>query len=131
MNKTRVFVLTSLLVFIVSCGKQAESPSGDASGKDQAVQPAMTKEAVYEQAKEYYSGSKGTVDKAKAFELFNKGAGMGDGNAMFFLGVMYETGEAGEQNDQKALEWFEKSDKAGCGAAAEWITKMKKKMKKK
>lgn len=126
---TCLSMLVLLTITMAGCGKDDGAASNGTTAAP-AQQSGETPQAMYEKAKEYYSGSKGMVDKAKAFELFSKAAAQGDSGAMFFVGVMYETGEAGEQNDQKALEWFEKSDKAGCGAAAEWITKMKKKMKK-
>lgn len=121
-----------LALSLTGCGKDDTAASGNISSGSPSAASTETPQAMYEKAKDYYSGANNTVvDKAKAFELFSKAAAQGDSGAMFFVGVMYETGEAGEQNDQKALEWFEKSDKAGCGAAAEWITKVKKKIAKK
>jgi hypothetical protein len=135
MNKTINLVCVAILAsLLMGCGKKSNDTTAATTSvtpKEQATQStAMSTADLYEQAKELYSGSKGVVDKAKAFELFSKGAELGDGNSMFFVGVMYDTGEAGTQDEQKALEWFEKSDKAGCGAAAPWIKKMKAKMAK-
>lgn len=137
MNKTINLVCVALLAsLLVGCGKKTENAETTAAPAqlEQAAAPEQAVVSVaemYEQAKNYYSGNNGVVDKAKAFELFSKGAEQGDGNSMFFVGVMYESGEAGTQDDQKALQWFEKSDKAGCGAAGPWIKKMHAKMAKK
>jgi len=96
----------------------------------QVSQPANKVEGLLTEAKAFYSGSGGVVDKAKAFELFTQAAKLGDSSAMFFLGVMYAQGENGPIDEQKALEWLEKSKAAGNGAPEQWIKDLKAKMAK-
>lgn len=54
------------------------------------------------------------VDTMKAFEYFSKSAELGNAEAMYYLGLIYESGDGAEMNVKKALEMFEKSRAAGC-----------------
>lgn len=58
------------------------------------------------------------VDTTKAFEYFSKSAEAGNADAMYYLGLIYESGDGAEMNVKKALEMFEKSRAAGCKSAA-------------
>lgn len=58
------------------------------------------------------------VDTTKAFEYFSKSAEAGNADAMYYLGLIYETGDGAEMNVNKALEWFEKARAAGNDLAA-------------
>lgn len=49
------------------------------------------------------------VDTMKAFEYFSKSAELGNAEAMYYLGLIYESGDGAEMNVKKALEMFEKS----------------------
>jgi hypothetical protein len=137
MNKSRgLFFAVLITSLFVGCGKKSESTTTTEAAASnspvQAAQPAANNaEAMYMQARDLRDGASGVaVDKAKAFELFNQAAALGDANAMFFVGIMHENGESVPVDNQKAMEWYEKSDKAGCGAAAPRIKELKAKMAK-
>ncbi|HLW90579.1 MAG TPA: tetratricopeptide repeat protein [Roseiarcus sp.] len=52
-------------------------------------------------------------DYQRAFDLFNKGAIAGDGQAMGNLGSMYSNGYFVKEDDAQALAWYEKAIEAG------------------
>ena len=140
MNKIYTLIYAAIIAsLLVGCGKKSENaaPStGSAPAATtesaQAAAPAVDNAALfYEQGRELRDGLKGVVDKAKAFELFSKSAELGNSGAMFFVGVMYANGESVHVDEQKALEWLEKSDKGGCGAAAPYMKELKARMAKK
>lgn len=128
-----IFVVALITIFTTSCGENksnnASAPQAEgAAVKQEAVDPAK----LYFEAVSLRDGTDGkTVDKEKALAIFKQLADMGDSNAMFFVGVMYENGESVPVDQNKALEWLEKSAKAGNGAAPERIKQLKAKMKKK
>lgn len=134
MNKIYTLVYAAVItLLLIGCGKKDEntpSASTTAASSEQTAAPVDDATVMYEQARELMSGSKGVVDKAKAFELFNKSAALGSSGAMFFVGVMYANGDSVPVDEKKAMEWLEKSDKAGCGAAAPFMKELKAKMAK-
>ncbi len=122
---------TIITTLLVGCGQKNENASTtENSSTASSEQPGKhDSQALYEEARNFHSGLNGVaVDKAKAYELFSQSAEMGNGGAMFFLGVMNERGESVPVDEQKALDWYEKSDKAGCGAAAPNLKALKAKM---
>jgi len=70
-------------------------------------------------------------DYAKALESFQKAAGLGNAEAMCDIAMMYNTGwgPGFPQNNDKAIEWFEKAVKQGNETAKEPLENLKKMMK--
>ena len=54
----------------------------------------------------YYAGRGGDVDYASALPLFQKGAELGQGGSMRFLGTMYQNGYGVEANKEEAIKWY-------------------------
>jgi TPR repeat protein len=53
-------------------------------------------------------------DPAMAAQLMKQAAELGDGDAMFSMGVYYATGHVGVTKDEKtAAQWFQKAAQAG------------------
>ena len=61
----------------------------------------------------YYHGIGMKQDLRKAFSLFEKAAGNGEGAAMNYLAHMYEAGEGVEKNIMEALVWLNSSIESG------------------
>ena len=61
------------------------------------------------------------ADAAAAVGLLNTAADKGSAAAMYALGVMYSRGEGLAQNDNTALQWFQKASQAGNAEAMAWI----------
>ena len=137
MNKSRgLFFAVLITSLFMGCSKKSENSTatepGTSSPSIETAQPVtVNADTMYTEARDLRDGTNTVaVDKAKAFELFTKSAELGNAGAMFFLGVMYENGESVPVDNQKALEWLEKSDKGGCGAAPVRIKELKAKMAK-
>ena len=103
-----------LSAILMGCGEKSSTDTTGAAPSEQADKP-LTANDVLIQAMSLRDGAPGfAVDKAKALELFAQADSMGETCASFFLGVMYENGEAGAPDNQKALEWYTKAQKNGC-----------------
>ncbi len=70
-------------------------------------------------------------DKAAAWELFRLAAVLGDASAMFWLGVVYHTGEGGPEQSAHPLphastcvRFLELATRAGHGAAALYLSRL-------
>jgi TPR repeat protein len=57
------------------------------------------------------------AENEAAFELYSRAAEKGDAEAMYGLGTMYVSGDAGEVSGEKAVEWFRRAMDAGHGHA--------------
>ena len=74
-----------------------------------------------------YSYGIGTsVNKQKAFELYQKAADLGDTIAQNILGDKYEMGNGMWKDINKAIYWFEKSAKQGLQKAQNSLKNLKK-----
>lgn len=63
-----------------------------------------------ELAKNFYYGNGLPVNKAAAFDLFKRAADAGNGEALFYLGQYYESGQSpAEKDPQKAIDCYERS----------------------
>ena len=61
----------------------------------------------------------------KAFELYQKAANLGNGNAQYNLALIYESGNGIEKNIDKAIYWYEKSAKQGHQNSQKQLEKLK------
>ncbi|RIA98188.1 hypothetical protein C1645_813041, partial [Glomus cerebriforme] len=61
----------------------------------------------------YFNGIGTSIDKRKAFELYQKAANLGDSTAQYNLAMIYETGIRIERNINQAIYWYEKSAEQG------------------
>ena len=52
-----------------------------------------------------------------AYSILYPLAEFGDSDAQFYIGYMYDEGKGVNENDQKALEWYENAAKQGNKAA--------------
>lgn len=122
MKTLRILLPAALLPFLLGCAHQP--PAGDPATPSAPVAPAaerMREAAAYrEKGMELlYAKDPRVKNPAKAFELLQKSAELGDPVAMDSLGGFYGLGLAGVPRDcRKAMEWFEKSAAAGYGLAA-------------
>ena len=58
----------------------------------------------------YMEGEEGIAqDEAKAVELFQRAADLGNADAMVRLGECYDDGEGVEQDKSKAVEWYQRA----------------------
>ena len=57
----------------------------------------------------YKSGTRTSVDKQKAFELYQKSASLGNSFAQYNLALKYENGEETVKNINQAIYWYRKS----------------------
>ena len=57
----------------------------------------------------YANGRGMEVNFEKTFEYFVKAAELGDGEAMYFLAVMYSNGDGVEANAATADMWYQKA----------------------
>jgi uncharacterized protein len=58
-----------------------------------------------------------TRDYAKAFVLYQQGAIAGDAEAQYQLANLYQLGKGTSKNDEKAMQWMQKSAATGHAAA--------------
>ena len=73
---------------------------------------------LYQLGQEYYSGKEtGEPNYEKAFELFSMAAEKDSGDAMFYLGRMYDYGQGTMQDYAQAFEWYTKAAEKGNAAA--------------
>lgn len=65
---------------------------------------------LYNEGYCYYKGCNGyPLNYIKAFDLFNKAAECGNGDAMNCLGIMYENGEGTLQDISMTIYWYQKA----------------------
>jgi TPR repeat protein len=143
---TKVTLAIVLASVLAGCGddKSASSPTAEKSSANPAAAPSAQQApaqpaaqsveaaAMEKQAVDLRNGANGVAqDSAKAFELFSKAAELGDRDAMFFVGIMYENGESVPVDEPKAVEWYTKSAEAGNGGAPERLKALKEKMSQK
>lgn len=134
MKNLYVFILTMIAAsFLAGCGESSnESSSSSANTQSEsapASAPKVDPATLYAQAVKLRE-SGGPSEKQKEFELFSQAADAGYGDAMFFLGVIYESGETGSVDLEKALSWYEKSAQAGTGPAVAKAKELKAKLAK-
>ncbi|RIA98189.1 hypothetical protein C1645_813042 [Glomus cerebriforme] len=65
----------------------------------------------------YENGIGTSVDKQKAFELYQKAADLGDASGVNYLGVCYKNGIGTSIDIQKAFELYQKAADLGDSAA--------------
>jgi hypothetical protein len=66
----------------------------------------------------YLLGGPHQDDDTQVREWYQKAAAVGDADAMYHLGIMYENGLGGAQDYAEAREWYQKAVKAGKAEAA-------------
>jgi TPR repeat protein len=69
--------------------------------------------SLYEEGMDFYNKKNYSV----ALKLFQKAAKAGNGEAMNFIGRMYEKGSGVSIDYQKAMDWYQKGTKAGSTTA--------------
>lgn len=73
----------------------------------------VKREKLFEKGSQYYNGTGVQKNPKKAFELFEKAAGMGHSISQFNTGAMYLNGEGVTIDRKKAVEWLGKSAEQG------------------
>jgi TPR repeat protein len=68
-------------------------------------------------------------DYSKAKSLYEKASGVGDTDAMFNLGVLYQNGQGVPQDYSKAASWYEKAAAAGNVLAKNQLTAVRRRKK--
>lgn len=131
----KIILVAAIGMFVIGCGEKTDAPATSDANAPAAAPAALTEAealALFNQALDLRDGKNGvTQDLPKAFELFSKASEAGNRDAMFFLAVMYESGESVDVDYDKALMWYTKSDELGCGSAAPKLKALKAKMAKK
>lgn len=117
-----LIVIVGLTSQFMGCMKKSEPTAtqnnATTATTTESAAPAQSRNDIYLEARDYFDGKNGKpVDKEHATELFHKAAEMGHPDAMFFVGHDYEFGNPPDY--EKAIEWYEKSIKAGSGATNE------------
>jgi len=62
-------------------------------------------EFVFQKAMAYFFGEGVSRDVDKAMDLFLESANLGNNMSMYYLSIVYASGEAGEKNEEKAAYW--------------------------
>lgn len=62
----------------------------------------------------FENGDGVSQDDREAFFWYERGAQLGDSDAMNRLGLLYAEGRGVKQDNEKAVEWLEKSAETGC-----------------
>ena len=110
MKRTILFVLTLCLCLAVFGTALAETAATEApKAETQATETSA--EELYKAGHEAFSAE----DYGKAMEYLAKAAELGNSDALFAIGCMYDVGLGVEQDTGKAIEYYQKA--AGLGNA--------------
>src|SRR5439155_12304016 len=72
----------------------------------------------------YDFGIGSSIDKQKAFELYQKAANLGNSVAQHNLANMYKNGEGVDKNKDQAIYWYKKSAEQGYQNAENALIKL-------
>ena len=82
---------------------------------------ADDKDLLYELGEEYFTGSRGIKNLARAFRYYEIAAAFGHAGAAFNLGCMYYSGIYVTKDYHQARDWFKKADAFGHAMAGNML----------